>query len=103
MFGRPALFLDRDGVMMEEGEYLAGPEQVRLIPGAAAAIARVNERGIPVVVITNESGVARGYFTEDTIGAVHTRLDTLLKELGGRVDRYYYCPHHPAEGIGAYR
>jgi D-glycero-D-manno-heptose 1,7-bisphosphate phosphatase len=100
---RPAVFLDRDGVVIEEVEYLAEVGQVRLIPGAAAGIAALNARGIPVVVATNQAGVARGLFPEGRVGQVHAQLARLLAAEGARVDAWYYCPHHPTAGEGAYR
>jgi D-glycero-D-manno-heptose 1,7-bisphosphate phosphatase len=99
----PAVFLDRDGVIIEEVNYLAHPDQVRLIPGAAAAIARLNRRGVPVVVVTNQAGVARGFFPEERVGEVHLRLSALLAAGGASVDRFYHCPHHPSAGVGSYR
>jgi D-glycero-D-manno-heptose 1,7-bisphosphate phosphatase len=102
MRAQPAVFLDRDGVIIDEVNYLSGPEQVRLIPGAAEAIARLNQRGIPVVVVTNQSGVARGLFPEEGVAAVHEYLSGLLAAAGAHVSRYYYCPHHPTAGRGAY-
>jgi D-glycero-D-manno-heptose 1,7-bisphosphate phosphatase len=103
MLPRPAIFLDRDGVIIEETGYLSDPAQVVLIPGAAEAIARLNQAGIPVVVVTNQAGVARGYYTESRIHEIHARLDELLRRHGAHIDRYYYCLHHPTEGIGPYR
>jgi D-glycero-D-manno-heptose 1,7-bisphosphate phosphatase len=100
---RAALFLDRDGVIVREVEYLADPSQVVLIPGAAAAIARLNAAALPVVVVTNQAGVARGYFSEARVDDVHRHLSQLLEIEGARIDRYYYCPHHPTAGKGAYR
>ncbi len=100
---RGALFLDRDGVIIEEVNYLADIGQVRLIPGAAAAIARVNRQAIPVVVVTNQAGVARGFFPEKRIGEVHDHLQALLGLSGARIDRFYYCPHHPTMGETPYR
>jgi D-glycero-D-manno-heptose 1,7-bisphosphate phosphatase len=103
MAGRPALFVDRDGVVIVEKEYLKEVGQILLVPRAAEAIARVNAQGIPVVVITNQSGVARGYFAEEWVARVHKQIDLLLAERGAHIDRYYYCPHHPTEGKGTYR
>ena len=103
MLLKPALFLDRDGVIVEEVEYLSRPSPLALIPRGAEAIARVNRRGIPVVVITNQAGVARGYFPEARVAEVHDHLDKLLSACGARIDRYYYCPHHPTEGLEPYR
>jgi D-glycero-D-manno-heptose 1,7-bisphosphate phosphatase len=98
-----AFFLDRDGVIVEEVQYLSQPGQLRLLPGAAAAIARLNHSGVPVVVITNQAGVAHGYFPEERVAEVHRQLDAMLAAEGARVDRYYYCPHHPTGEVAAYR
>ncbi len=98
-----AVFLDRDGVVIEEVNYLSEVEQVRLIPGAAEAIANLNLAGMPVVVVTNQAGVARGYFPEHRVGEIHSYLDELLAENGAWVDRYYYCPHHPEAAVAQYR
>lgn len=100
---REAVFLDRDGTLIEEVNYLSSPEQVRLIPGADAAVRRLNAAGALVVVVTNQAGVARGFFPESRVGEVHAHLSALLAERGARVDAYFYCPHHPTEGLGAYR
>jgi D-glycero-D-manno-heptose 1,7-bisphosphate phosphatase len=100
---RPACFLDRDGTIIDQVEYLSDPQQVRLLPGAAAAIARLNQFGIPVVVVTNQAGMALGRFSEPSIAAIHSRLDSLLVAEGAFIDRYYYCPHHPAGVVDAYR
>lgn len=93
-----AVFLDRDGVIIENAHYLARLEDIRLIPGAAGAIRRLNLAGIPVVVITNQSGVARGLFPEAFVGEAHAYLDDLFGKQGARIDRWYYCPHHPEHG-----
>jgi len=103
MAKRPAMFLDRDGVVIEEVGYLSQPSEVRLLPGAAAAIAALNRRAIPVIVVTNQAGVARGYYAESRIAEIHGRLDELLAEHGARIDAYYYCPHHPQAAVAAYR
>jgi D-glycero-D-manno-heptose 1,7-bisphosphate phosphatase len=101
--GVPAAFLDRDGVIIEEVHYLSEPSQVRLLPGSAAAVARLNRLGVPVVVATNQAGVAHGFFDESRIADVHRRVDELLATEGAKVDRYYYCPHHPAATVAKYR
>jgi D-glycero-D-manno-heptose 1,7-bisphosphate phosphatase len=91
-----AAFLDRDGtinVKAPEGEYVESPSEVTLLPGAAAAIRALNEAGIPVIVVTNQRGIALGRMTEDDLAAVHRRLDELLAAEGARVDAYYHCPH----------
>jgi D-glycero-D-manno-heptose 1,7-bisphosphate phosphatase len=103
MPGRCALFLDRDGVLIEEAPYISSPEQVRLLPGVGEAVARVNRAGVPVIVVTNQSGIARGLFTEADLHAIHRRLDELLARWGAHIDRYYYCPHHPEMGPPEYR
>lgn len=100
---RPAVFLDRDGTIIKEKNYLSRPEEVELEPTAANSIARLNALGIAVIVVTNQAGIARGYFPESSIAEVHSKLDELLAEFGARIDRYEYCPHHPTEGLGDYR
>ncbi len=100
---RRAVFLDRDGVINEEVEYLSSPDRLKLIPGAAQAIQLLNEMGIPTIVVTNQAGVARGYFPEAQVQVIHRALSDLLAAYSAVVDRYYYCPHHPSEGKGAYR
>lgn len=92
---RAAAFLDRDGTIIEDVAYIARPEDLRVIPGAAAAIARLNAAGVPVVVVTNQSGIARGYFDLAAYELVRTRLDELLAADGARIDASYLCPHHP--------
>lgn len=100
---RAAVFLDRDGTLIEDADYLVRPEQVRLIPGAAAAVRRLNERGIPVVVVTNQSAIARGMATEADLARVHEWLTATLAAAGARLDGIYYCPHHPDFGAAPYR
>jgi D-glycero-D-manno-heptose 1,7-bisphosphate phosphatase len=97
------VFVDRDGTVNEEIDYLCEPDQVRLIPGAAEAIDRLRKSGWLVVVITNQSAIARGLLSEDTLATIHQRLGILLAELGTRVDGIYYCPHHPTEGSTPYK
>ena len=91
-----AALLDRDGtinVKAPEGDYITGPERVELLPGSAGAIRRLNEAGVPVVVVTNQRGIALGRMTEEDLARVHARLDDLLEAQGARVDAYYHCPH----------
>lgn len=97
-----AVFLDRDGVINEEIEYLSHPDQLQLIPGAAEAIHLLNSMHIPVIVVTNQSAVARGYIPEERVEEIHRTLSTMLAQEDAHVDRFYYCPHHPTEGLGAY-
>jgi histidinol-phosphate phosphatase family protein len=92
---RPAVFLDRDGTIIEDVGYLGNPDGVRLIPGAAEAIARLNRAGIPAVVVTNQSGIARGLLDEAGYQATRARLDLILAGQGARLDGHYHCPHHP--------
>lgn len=98
-----SLFLDRDGTICEEVGYLSSPEQIRLLPGAADAIRLANSRGIKAVVITNQSGIARGYFTEEKLREIHQELHRQLEAERAFLDQIYFCPHHPTEGKDPYR
>jgi D-glycero-D-manno-heptose 1,7-bisphosphate phosphatase len=100
---REAVFLDRDGTLIEDAHYLADPDEVRLIPGAAEAVRALNAAGVLVIVVTNQSGVARGYFPESRVAEVHERLSRMLSVRGAKVDAYYYCPHHETKGECACR
>jgi histidinol-phosphate phosphatase family protein len=91
----PIVFLDRDGTIIEDPGYLRDPDRVVLLPGAAEAIARLNAAGIPVAVVTNQSGIARGFMSEEDYQAVAQRLDDLLAAAGARLDTTAYCPHAP--------
>jgi D-glycero-D-manno-heptose 1,7-bisphosphate phosphatase len=93
--GRPAVFLDRDGTLIEDRHYLRDPDQVRLLPGTGEAVRRLNAAGIPAIVVTNQSGIARGLLTEAEYAATARRLDELLAAAGARLDGHYYCPHLP--------
>ena len=95
MTERRAVFLDRDGTIIEDTGYLADPALVRLLPGAAGAIARLNRAGLPAIVVTNQSGIARGLLDETAYAAVARQLDALLAAEGARLDAQYHCPHHP--------
>jgi len=99
----PAVFLDRDGTVVEDAGYIADPGRLRLLPKAAPAIARLNRLGFPVICVSNQSGVARGYFGEDRVRRVNRALDVLLAGRGARIDRYYFCPHLPEGKVAAYR
>lgn len=92
---RPALFLDRDGTINIDTIHVSHPDTVRLIPGAAAAIARVNAAGIPVIVVSNQSGIGRGLFTVEEYEQVRARIDELLSAAGAHVLTTYFCPHSP--------
>src|SRR4051812_29165589 len=93
---RPAAFLDRDGTIIRDTEYLRDPEQVELLPGAARAIRQLNDAGWPVIVVTNQSGIARGLLTEQDYERVRMRVDKAIAEAAdAKIDATYYCPHHP--------
>lgn len=95
---RRAVFLDRDGTLIEEAHYLSDPTGVRLLPGAADALARLRAAGYALVLVTNQSGIARGLYTEDAYHRVAARVDELLRGAGVPLDGAYYCPHHPDHG-----
>lgn len=97
------IFLDRDGTMNVEVNYLHRPEDLRLIEGTAKAVRMFREAGYQVIVVTNQAGVARGYYTEEDVKKLHDYLNQLLAKEGAHVDAFYYCPHHPEHGIGAYK
>ncbi len=92
---RPAVFVDRDGTIVGEAHYLADPERVELVPGALAALRDLRSAGFVLVTVTNQSGIARGLYTEDDYHAVATRITAMLAEGGAAVDRTEYCAHHP--------
>lgn len=96
MSGRPAVFLDRDGTLIDDLHYLRDPAGVRLLPGAADAVRRLNRAGVAAVVVTNQSGIARGLLSETEYLATAARLDALLGAAGARLDGHYHCPHHPS-------
>ena len=90
-----AVFIDRDGTMAKDVNYCRRPEDFVLFPNTARAIKLLNEHGFKVIVVTNQSGIARGYFTEETLSQIHKKMKQELAEEGARVDGIYYCPHHP--------
>lgn len=92
---KSAVFLDRDGTINEQMGYINHTCRFQLLPGAAQAIKKLNDAHIPVIVVSNQSGLARGYFPEELLVAVHEKMHKLLAEEGARVDAIYYCPHHP--------
>lgn len=97
------VFLDRDGTINEEVNYLYRPEDLKLLKGVAEAIRMLNEAGFQVIVITNQAGVGRGYYTESDVETLHQFLNSQLKKEGAHIDAFYYCPHHPEHGIGIYK
>jgi D-glycero-D-manno-heptose 1,7-bisphosphate phosphatase len=97
-----AVFLDRDGTLVEEVAYLHQPERVALLPGAAAALRGLAGAGFALVVVTNQAGVARGYYDEAAVAAIQRRLAELLAAEGVQLDGIWYCPHHPGGSVPAY-
>jgi D-glycero-D-manno-heptose 1,7-bisphosphate phosphatase len=92
---RPAVFLDRDGTLIAERDYLADPAGVELIPGALSALRSLREAGLALVIVTNQSGITRGLYSEEDYSRVTERLESLFAEAGIRMDGIYHCPHHP--------
>ena len=90
-----AVFLDRDGTMAKDVPYCNCPEDFQLFPSTAKAIRLLSEHGFKIIVITNQSGIARGYFTEETLAKIHKKMKKELAREGARIDAIYYCPHHP--------
>lgn len=110
--GRPAAFVDRDGTLIVEREYLADPAGVEFVPGAIDALRGLRDLGYRLVVVTNQSGIGRGIYSEADYQAVRQRIDDVLAEQGIRLDGVYHCPHHPEitgpcecrkPGLGLYR
>lgn len=99
---RRAAFLDRDGTIIEEVGYLDRPERVAFYPWTIDAVRALNRAGLAVVMVTNQSGVARGFFTEAVVGDVHRHMAAMLAAGGARIDAYYYCPHHPDGKVEGY-
>lgn len=101
--GRRAIIMDRDGTLCEEVGYVNHVDRVRLLPRSAEAVKRANDAGFQTVVVTNQAGIARGYFEESLVDEVHDRVRELLAQEGARLDGIYYCPHHPDVGAPPYR
>jgi D-glycero-D-manno-heptose 1,7-bisphosphate phosphatase len=95
---KPAVFLDRDGTLNVEKEYLHRIEDWEWIPGAVEAIRKINRMGWLAIVVTNQAGVARGYYAEGDVRALHGKVDNMLAAEGAHIDGYYYCPHHAEYG-----
>jgi D-glycero-D-manno-heptose 1,7-bisphosphate phosphatase len=100
---RPALFIDRDGTISEEVGYVNHPSRFRLFPYSAEAIKLLNDSGWLAIVVTNQAGVARGYFAEEIILQIHERLRRDLENASAHLDAIYYCAHHPSLGEPPYR
>ncbi len=97
-----AVFLDKDGTLVEDVPYNVDPERIRLTPGAREGLRLLEGAGYRLIVISNQSGVARGYFREEALEAVEKRLIELLSAAGVVLSGFYYCPHHPAGSVPAY-
>ena len=99
----PAVFIDRDGTLTDEVGYVNHPGRLRLLPRTPEALRRLNRAGIPAVMVSNQSGVARGYFSEEVLAAVNATLVEELKAEGAYLDALYICTHHPTDGPPPYR
>ncbi len=97
-----AIFLDRDDTIIIDKVYLNNPDQIELTPGTVEAIRLFNERKLPVIIITNQSGIARGLLDEEILGEIHQRLIEMLEDAGATIDAIYYCPHHPEGSVPEY-
>ena len=100
---RPGVFLDRDGTINEQMGYINHLSRFQLLPGVGPAIKLLNDSNIPVVVVTNQSGIARGYFPAELLIDVHDRMQELLAAEGAHIDGIYVCPHHPKAELASYR
>jgi len=96
---RPAAFLDRDGVLNVDHGYTHKPEQLEWTEGAVEAVRLLNEAGYYVLVVTNQSGIARGYYDEEAVKSLHKHMQKSLAAHGAHIDAFYYCPHHPEGSI----
>ena len=103
MGGVPVVFVDRDGTLIREVGYLCRSEQLELLAQVPEAIQLLHRHGLKVVVITNQSAVARGFLGEAELGQIHLELERQLAKWGASLDGIYYCPHHPTEGVAPYR
>jgi len=97
-----AVFLDRDGTINEEVGYLDSLDKLKIIPAAYEAIRLINKSCMKAIVVTNQAGVARGFFTEDFVRQTHEIIQAALLQKKASIDKFYYCPHHPSEGKGIY-
>jgi len=95
-----AIFLDRDGTLIEEIGYLQRLEDIQIYPEAFEAVKKINQSGAQAIVITNQSAIARGLITQEDLEQLHRRISDAFRQRGARLDAYYHCPHHPTEGAG---
>jgi len=98
-----AVFLDRDGTINEEVEYLSKVADFRFIPGVPEALRRLKDAGYLLVVVTNQSGIGRGYYDEAALASIHAHMHAELAVSGASIDACYFCPHHPEHAVGDYR
>lgn len=98
-----AVFLDRDGTLIEDTGYINSPEQVKFLPGAIAAVKKLQDAGFKIIIISNQSGVARGLITEDMLQTIDKLIHRQVLNGGAHIDGSYYCPHHPEHGVYPYR
>jgi len=100
---KTGVFLDRDDTIIRDRNYLKDPDEIEILPGATEALHKLNREGIPAIVITNQSGIARGYLDLETLDLIHKRLQAMLSKKGARLDAIYFCPHHPEAILEEYR
>src|SRR4051794_7454471 len=98
----PAIFIDKDGTLIDDVPYNVEPERIRFMPGAVEGAQRLHAAGYALVIVTNQAGVARGYFAEDALAGVEQRLRHLLAGHGVKLAGFYYCPHHPDGSVPRY-
>ena len=98
-----AVFLDRDGTLIEDSGYISSPDQIKFIPGAIAAVKKLNEAGYKVVIISNQAGIARGLLSENMLQTIDKIIHREVLSGGGHIDASYYCPHHPEHGVYPYK
>lgn len=98
-----AVFLDRDGTVNEEVNYLNNVDQLKLIDGTAEAVQLLNNMGFKVIIFTNQAAIARGFLSEDGLQVIHQEMKKMLAAQNARIDAIYYCPHHPTAGEGIYK
>ena len=101
--GKPAVFLDRDGTLIEDARYLARADQIRLLDGSLEALRLARSAGLATVLVTNQSAIGRAWLSESELHEIHTHLSALLESGGARLDGIYFCPHHPEAVLDEYR
>lgn len=98
-----AVFLDRDDTLIRDTGYLSDPDAIEILPGVVEGLYALNRSGVLAIVVTNQSGIARGLFDEKTLHVIHARFLKMLRSQGVRIDALYYCPHHPEGTVAQYR